>query len=214
MALDRSTAVDVSIIMNSNAIFIIPLAIFIGESFTSRKIIGVIIGLIGCVLVINGKITGFQILQREHFIGNLIAIVASVSWALYTIMGKSLVREYGGLVVTSLNMVVGSIPLFLLTLGSGALTIPPLKASIYILYLAIFPTALGFVFWYQALEKLDAGRLGPLQYLVPIGTAIISLFFLDEGIKLASIVGMVLIFLGIYISTIISEKHNIVSSKT
>jgi drug/metabolite transporter (DMT)-like permease len=207
LALDRSTAVDVSIIMNSNAIFIIPLAVLIGEAFTTRKIIGVIIGLLGCVLVINGKITGFQILQREHFIGNLIAVVASISWAVYTVMGKNLVREYGGLVVTSLNMMVGSIPLFLLTLGSDALTIPPLKASIYIIYLAIFPTALGFVFWYQALESLDASRLGPLQYIVPIGTAIISLFFLDESIKLASIIGMALIFMGIYLSALSAENR-------
>lgn len=200
LALDRSTAVDVSIIMNSNAIFIIPLAVLIGESLTTRKIIGVIVGLLGCVLVISG--TGYQIMQREHFIGNMIAIVASISWAVYTVAGKSLVRERGGLVVTSLNMIVGSIPLFFLALGAGALTVPPLKALIYIIYLAIFPTAIGFVFWYQALESIDANRLGPLQYLVPIGTAIISIFFLDESIMLASIIGMALIFFGIYLSTI------------
>ncbi len=202
LALDRSTAVDVSIIMNSNAIFIIPLAVLIGESLTTRKVMGVVVGLLGCILIINGKVTGFQIMQKEHFIGNMIAVVASISWAVYTVAGKSLVRERGGLVVTSLNMIVGSIPLFFLALGSGALTVPPLKALIYIIYLAIFPTAIGFVFWYQALESIDANRLGPLQYLVPIGTAIISIFFLDESIMLASIIGMALIFLGIYFSTI------------
>lgn len=206
LALDRSTAVDVSIIMNSNAIFIIPLAVIIGERLTTRKVIGVIVGLLGCALVINGKVTAFQIMQREHFTGNMIALVASVSWAVYTVMGKRLVRERGGLIVTSLNMVVGSIPLFFLTLGSGALTLPPLKASIFIIYLAIFPTAIGFVFWYKALESIDANQLGPLQYLVPIGTAIISILFLnDESIRLASIIGMALIFFGIYLSTISKE---------
>ena len=201
VALSRSTSVDVSIIMNSNAIFIMPLAIFIGESFTFRRAAGVIIGLLGCALVINGKVTGLQLANREHFTGNLIAVIAAICWALYTIIGKKIVRERGGLVVTSLNMIVGSVPLFIVVTGLGELTIPPLKASLYIIYLAIFPTALGFVFWYKALEKLDAGQLGPLQYLVPIGTAIIAVFFLDEGIRLASIIGMALVFIGIYLST-------------
>ncbi|MFC1712958.1 DMT family transporter [Candidatus Poribacteria bacterium] len=205
LALSRSTSVDVSIIMNSNTIFIIPLATLIGERFTLRNGIGVIIGLLGCALIINGGFTGFQLAHRENFIGNLIALVAAICWAVYTVIGKHLVRERGGLVVTSLNMVVGSVPLFFLVMGLGELTIPPLKASLVILYLAIFPTALGFVLWYKALEELDASQLGPLQYLVPIGTAIIAIFFLDESIQLASIFGMLLIFLGIYLSTIASN---------
>jgi drug/metabolite transporter (DMT)-like permease len=201
VALSRSTSVDVSIIMNSNAIFIMPLATLVGERFTLRRATGVIIGVLGCALVINGKVTGFQLASGENLIGNLIALVAAICWALYTVIGKQLVRERGGLVVTSLNMMVGSVPLFLLVTGLGELTIPPLKASLYIIYLAIFPTALGFVFWYKALEELDAGQLGPLQYLVPIGTAIIAVFFLGEKIRLASVIGMALVFIGIYLST-------------
>lgn len=81
LALDHSTAVDVSIIMNSNAIFITPLAVLIGERLTLRKVAGVIIGLLGCALVINGKVTGFQLIQKEHFIGNLIALAAAICWA-------------------------------------------------------------------------------------------------------------------------------------
>ena len=202
LALDRSTSVDVSIIMNCNAIFITPLAVLVGERLTLRKIAGVIIGLLGCALVINGKVTGFQLIQKEHLIGNLIALAAAICWAVYTVMGKQLVRERGGLVVTSLNMIVGSVPLFFLVTGLGELTFPPLKALLIVVYLAIFPTALGFVLWYKALENLDASRLGPLQYLVPIGTAVIALFVLDESIRLASVVGMTLVFLGIYLSTI------------
>jgi drug/metabolite transporter (DMT)-like permease len=206
LALSYSTAIDVSIIMNSNPIFIIPLAVIIGERLTVRKFIGVVIGLLGCVLVINGDLTGFQLLKSENLMGNLIAVGASLCWALYTVIGKNLVRERGGLVITSLNMIIGSIPLFLLVVALGEFTLPPLRASLGIAYLAIFPTALGFVFWYQALEELDASRLGPLQYLVPIGTAVIAFFYLDESIQLASIVGMILVFLGIYLSTISPKK--------
>ena len=192
LALSRSTSVDVSIIMNSNTIFIIPLAALFGEHLTFRNGIGVIIGLLGCALVINGGFTGFQLANKENFVGNLIALVAAICWAVYTVTGKRLVRERGGLVVTSLNMVIGSVPLFFLAAGLGELTIPPLKASLVIVYLAVVPTALGFVLWYKALEDLDASQLGPLQYLVPIGTAIIAAFLLDESIQLASVIGMLL----------------------
>jgi len=130
MALDRSTAVDVSIIMNSNAIIITPLAVFIGERLTLRKNVGVVIGLVGCAIVVNGGISGFQLVRREYFTGNLIALGASICWAIYTVAGKSLVRQRGGLVVTSLNMLVGSIPLFFLAMGAGALNIPPIAHNL------------------------------------------------------------------------------------
>lgn len=206
VALSRSTSVDVSIIMNANPIFITPFAVFIGERLGFRKVAGVIAGLVGCALVISGSFTSFQLARGEHLIGNLIALVASLCWAVYTIMGKQIAREYGGLVVTSLNMIVGSVPLFFLVIGLGELAVPPLKALLIIIYLAVFPTAMGFVFWYKALEKLDASQLGPLQYLVPIGTAVIAVFFLDESILLASVVGMALIFLGIYLSTMLNSS--------
>ncbi len=205
LALSRSTSIDVSIIMNSNPIFITPLAILTGERLTFRKALGIITGLLGCALVINGRITGFQLIQRENFIGNLIALVAALCWAVYTVAGKKLVRERGGLVVTSLNMIVGSVPLFFVLVGLGELTFPPIKAFLIILYLAVFPTALGFVFWYKALENLDASRLGPLQYIVPVGTALIAFFFLGESIRLASVIGMALVFLGIYLSTMLAS---------
>jgi drug/metabolite transporter (DMT)-like permease len=211
LALKYSTAVDVSIIMNSNAVFITPLAILVGESLTFVKISGIIIGLLGCALVINGRITGFELIGGEHLAGNLIAIISALCWAIYTVMGKKIVRDRGGLVVTSLNMVVGSIPLFLLSAGLGQLTLPPLKGFLIIAYLAIFPTAIGFVFWYKALENIDASQLGPLQYLVPVGTAIISIFTLNEPIKPASIVGMLLVFLGIYLSTVKRKSYIILT---
>ena len=205
-ALKYSTAVDVSIIMNSNAVFITPLALLVGESLSLSKVSGIIIGLLGCALVINGNLTGFEIVSGEHLKGNLIAIISAFCWAIYTVMGKKIVRDRGGLVITTLNMLIGSIPLFLLATGLGQLSLPPLKGFIIIVYLAVFPTAIGFIFWYKALEKIDASQLGPLQYLVPVGTAIISIFTLDEPIKLASIVGMLLVFSGIYLSTLKREK--------
>jgi drug/metabolite transporter (DMT)-like permease len=129
-------------------------------------------------------------------------------------VGKSLVRERGGLVVTSLNMIVGSVPLFLLLIGLGKLTFPSLRAFSVISYLAVFPTAIGFVFWYKALEHLDASRLGPLQYLVPIGTAAVAFFFLDERITRVSILGMVLVFLGIYLSTMSAARTAKIPART
>jgi drug/metabolite transporter (DMT)-like permease len=201
LALKYSTAIDVSIIMNSNAILITPMAFFIGETITLPKVIGVIIGMLGCALVINGDLTGLQLIRGENLAGNLLAIVAALCWAIYTVVGKSLVRERGGLIVTSLNMVVGSIPLFFIVVGLGEFALPSPKAILIIAYLAIFPTAIGFIFWYKALENIDASQLGPLQFIMPVCTAIISIFTLGESVKPVSIIGMLLVFVGIYFST-------------
>jgi drug/metabolite transporter (DMT)-like permease len=208
LALKYSTAIDVSIIMNSNAIFVTPLAFLVGEKITFRKVIGIAIGVLGCALVINGDLTSVGLIRKEYLKGNFLAILAALFWAIYTVSGKGLVRKHGGLVVTSLNMIVGSIPSFFIVVGLGELVFPSSKAFLILIYLAIFPTAIGFIFWYKALEQIDASQLAPLQYLVPVGTAIISIFALGESLKLASVIGMLLVFLGIYLSTMSKRSFN------
>ncbi len=172
-------SIPVSIIMDSSPVFIIAIAVLVRERITFWRTVGVVIGFLGCALVLNGKITNFQL--TRNISANLIALVVSISWAVYTVIAKQLVRERGALAVASLTMIVGSAPIILFAVIFGEIpNSPSLSMFLYLAYLAIFPTAIGFVLWYKALETLDAGRLGALLYLVTSHTAIMRRSLLNE----------------------------------
>ena len=56
-------------------------------------------------------------------------------------------------------------------------------------YLGLFPTAIGFTTWAYALNRTNAGRLGSTTYLVPPIVIVMSLFILNEVPPLLSIAG-------------------------
>ena len=62
----------------------------------------------------------------------------------------------------------------------------------WMVYLGLFPTAIGFTTWAYALSRTTGGRLGSTTYLVPPIVIVMSLFILNEVPPLLSIAGGVL----------------------
>ena len=70
----------------------------------------------------------------------------------------------------------------------------------WMVYLGLFPTAIGFTTWAYALNRTTAGRLGSTTYLVPPIVIVMSLFILNEVPPLLSIAGGVLCVLGVIVA--------------
>src|SRR5690606_3282303 len=56
----------------------------------------------------------------------------------------------------------------------------PLAATLNVVYLGLFPTALAFTTWAYALSRTTAGKLGATTYAVPAVVIVISWLALDE----------------------------------
>jgi drug/metabolite transporter (DMT)-like permease len=76
----------------------------------------------------------------------------------------------------------------------------PTSSVLWMVYLGLFPTAIGFTTWAYALNRTTAGRLGSTTYLVPPIAIVMSLFILDEVPPLLSIVGGVLCVAGVIVA--------------
>jgi drug/metabolite transporter (DMT)-like permease len=201
-ALRYTTSINTSILMNANPIFTVLLATVVGERLSAEKLVGVIAGLVGCVLVVSGGTTEAFRFSASDILGCLLSVGSAVCWALYTVYGKGIVREHGGLVATTGAMVVGVL-LFIVYMCAARtpVTLAP-KTLLTILYLGVVPTAIGFLLWYVALATEDASHLAPLQFTAPLCTAVLGWVFLGERMTLISIAGMLLIFVGIYVASI------------
>jgi len=194
------SAIDVTLLVNANPIFIALLASFLGERVTSRKVVGILLGFWGCFWILKGGLPQWSLGGRP-LLGHILAISPGLCWARYTVMGKEMVRKYGGFYVNSLAIIIGTATLFPFIL---IFRIPFHLTSQHlglILYLGILPTAVGFGLWYKALGQIGAARLGPLQYLAPVASALQAYFLLGEVITRTYLIGLGLVFLGIYWAT-------------
>ena len=200
LATNFVSAIDVTLLVNANPIFIVLLASFLGERITYRKVIGILLGFWGCFWILKGGLPRWSLGEGE-LLGHILAISSGFCWALYTVMGKEIVRKYGGFYANALAIIIGTaILLPLILIFRIPINLTPQHLGL-IVYLGLLPTAVAFGLWYKALGQIGASRLGPLQYLAPVASALQAYFFLGEAITSAYLIGLGLVFLGIYWAT-------------
>ncbi len=201
-ASELTAAVNVSLVLNANPVFVALLAPLIGEPLTVRRLTGAVIGLAGvAVVALAGTPSGPVSTRGEELWGVLAAVGAALGWAIYTLLGKGVVRRYGGLLTTTLAMGWGTLLLAALMVVTPLPRHLPPTAIGLLLYLGLVPSALAFALWYRALAVVDAATLAPTQYLAPLGTAVLAWLLLGERIGFSFLVALLLVFVGIRLAT-------------
>ncbi len=192
-----------SLIVNANAIFIAALAPLVGERVGFARAAGVVLGLVGCALVVVGDfdLTGAFRGRTADLWGGLLAGGAALSFAVYTVLGKSASRKYGGIEATAAGMVWGSVLLWAAALLWGRPSGLDVPEALTLAYLAVLPTAAGFALWYLGAALADAGALGPMQYVAPIVSTVLGWWLLGEKVGVAFFVGAALVAVGLHLAT-------------
>jgi drug/metabolite transporter (DMT)-like permease len=81
-----------------------------------------------------------------------------------------------------------------------------------VLYLGVFPTAVGFTTWAYALARTSAGRLGATTYLVPPIAILLSWGLLGETPVALALLGGALCVGGVYVSRRTPKARPIVAA--
>jgi len=199
VGLTYTTAMNCALINTISPLFIILAAlIFLKESISTKKTIGLIFSLCGVVFIIShGNL--FKILQLSFNIGDLIIILAIIIWALYSTALRFMPNNFDPLLLlftTSIFAEIFLIPAALIEYHFGTTpVISPLSASVLI-YLAIFPAILAFVAWNIGLKTIGNTTCGILSYLITLFSSILAIFFLKENLHIFHIVSFSLIIIG------------------
>ncbi|RZV16114.1 DMT family transporter [Aliarcobacter butzleri] len=209
--LQTTTATNALLINSSIPIFIIILsAIIFKTSITKIQFFGVILSTLGVIyLILKGEIDHIFELEFTH--GDLWIIVACVDWALYTVLLKYKPKELNSIEFFSITTLIGTIILFIVFLYQGysfEFSFLEKNEVLYSLaYIVIFPSILSFYFWNRAILEVGANKAGQFTHLMPIFGAILAYFFLGEVMQTYHIVGIILIFLGIYLSIFLKKRE-------
>jgi len=195
----RTTAINSALIMQLNPVFILFLGLFIGERFAWTNLAGIMLSMAGALLVV-GVITphGLQGSWRQNA-GDLLVLGSALCWAIYSVFSKSTTLRLGGYSATTWVMLLGAAELALVWLAVPTHCIWPRGwlAWSLILYLDIFPTALAFFAWYEALRLIDLSLLNVMQYLTPAFTIVLAWCLLGEHMQLTNALGVGIILAGV-----------------
>ena len=203
IALTYTLASNVGVIISVAPFFTAILAhIFIGseEKFRVNFFAGFIIAMAGIVMI---SLNGAKL--QLNPMGDFLAILAAIVWAVYSILSKK-ISGFGYPVVLTTRRtffygILFMIPaawIFDFRLDVTGFADP--KNLLNILYLGLGASALCFVTWNFAVKKLGAVKTSIYIYMVPVITVITSVLILGEQITWMSGLGVIFTMCGLIIS--------------
>ena len=203
IGIEYTTASTSAVLINTNVIFIVLLsATFLKEKFPLRKSAGIALSFVGVLVVIFAQMTNESIAFSNVFlIGCIFIILSAFCWAIYSIVGKRLLDKYDPFTVTTYAFVLGTIFFLPVVLPDITDVIQGVSFNgwMAILYLALICSVFGYVAWYYALSRIEAGRAAVFLNLIPLFTIVIS-FFTGEIPTFIFLMGAILIIYGVYLT--------------
>ncbi|MCX4968425.1 DMT family transporter [Streptomyces sp. NBC_00654] len=169
----------------------------LGEGLPRRLLAGMAVSFAGAA-VVGLSMSGHG---GSSVRGVLLCLLAAVAYATGVVSQKPALRHGSALQVTTFGCLIGTVAClpFSGVLVSEAAD-APLSATLNMVYLGVFPTALAFTTWAYALARTTAGRMGATTYAVPALVVVLAWLLLDEVPAPLSIAGGLLCLAGVAVS--------------
>ncbi|MFD7000736.1 DMT family transporter [Streptomyces mirabilis] len=169
----------------------------LGDAMPPRLLAGMAVSFAGAVAVglsMSGE-------GGSSVLGVVLCLLAAVGYAAGVVAQKPALGRASALQVTTFGCLVGTVACLPF---AGQLVHDvanaPAAATLNVLYLGVFPTALAFTTWAYALARTTASRMGATTYAVPALVVAMSWLFLDEVPALLTLAGGALCLAGVAVS--------------
>ena len=174
------------------------------DKFTIIKFVSISIGFIGVLFIFSTN--SFGNLVEYNFIdliAKFLVIIAAFGYMLSNIIAYEKLNQLDSFSITTFATTFGaifSIPFFLIDISFNNYNYTFNYNSILaVIYLGIFPTAIAFQFRYYITKTSGPVFLSYVAYLIPAFALIWGYIFLSEKIGLNSLIGILLILIGVYL---------------
>lgn len=203
-AAQTTTAINLTLVGTG-----LPVAAFFWSVLLLRQwpsgaaVTGALLGLAGLLLVLSGGAVG-RLLQLSFNRGDILMLLAVLSWGLYSVLLQRWPLPVPGLVLMAALLLCG-VPLLLPIFLWEQARLGPMPATAHaagaIVYTAVFASLLAYVAWNHGVRVLGPATASLLSYLVPVFTALLGVLLLQEPLHWYHLAGGLLTFLGLIVAT-------------
>ena len=206
--LNLTSPINAAIILTCNPILVLLIsAVVIRERITSRKIIGIGLGLTGAVGLILFK--GLSALSSDGFIGDLFVFLNATSYAIYLVLVKPLMQKYKPMTVIKWVFLFG----FIYVLPFGWTQFQEIEWATFTTniwwafgFVVVGTTFLAYLFNIFGLKELSPSVVSIYIYSQPLIASIMAIALQKDELSMEKILAALLIFSGVYL---VSTKKTI-----
>lgn len=204
----ENTALEYTLVSNVSLITTLaPLitTLGIGALYRSeRPTRGVVIGSMVAFVGVGCVIFNSSFVVKMNPLGDLLALLAAVCFAVYSIVLRKLNALYSVMFISRKTFFYGIITALPFLAFEPEMSDPRvlLRPEVMgnMLFLGLFASMIAYVIWAQSIKRLGAVRASNYLYVQPIVTLIASFLILNENISLVGYIGCGLILVGLWLS--------------
>ena len=207
--LELSTPVNSSVIITISPIIVfIFSAILLKEKIKLIRSAGILFGFVGAlILVLYTAKTGLN--APNIPLGNILFIVNSFAYGLYLVLVKPLIEKYNVINLLKwlfLLAIIMNFPVTIVEFSSvDWMNLPIKEAILPMVFVVVGTTFCTYLFNAYALRTLSPSTVSSFIYLQPIVGIIYAVSTKSDSLSLVSVIGMILIFIGI--SLVTKKQH-------
>ena len=208
--LNLTTPINASVMMVTSPIVTLILSIiFLKEKLNTYRILGLIIGFTGTVLmIVYGK--GNAITAPNPLLGNFFIFINAAAFACYLIIVKKLTQIYHPFTFIKWMYTLGVLmvlPFGLPEVLEMQFTQIPLSGYLSIGYVVVFVTFGTYLLNIFAIKILKPTTVAVFIYFQPLLATLIAIFIGSDKIDTIKILAAILIFSGVYLVSKTSKKQ-------
>ena len=196
--LNKTTAVNASLLLNTETLFTVLIALLVfKEKASGRSIIGILLILIGAAVISTENFKEVEL--SKGILGNILIILAGLSWAIDNNLSKLLSVKRDLLLVTSLKGLFGGGALLILASLIGIRFYIPLQSLPYILTVGAFSIGFSIVLFLFALREIGAMKTGAIFSTSSLIGALFAFLILGESFTAVKAFFGILMLFGVYL---------------
>lgn len=208
VAMNYTTAAKAALFINLSAMWVAVLSPkLLGETFSRKKIAGVLVGLLGIIFVSTNL--NFSTLGEGQLVADFMLIVSGLTWAIFMVYNKKLVMNSTSGTFQSMTWVLLftflSIAPFAFLAGPGFFELSS-WAWLAIVWTAIVCWVLPYYLWLEGLKHLSASVSTVLLLSEIVVAVILSIVVLKEPITIFSTIGAFFIVIAIALVSLNTRK--------
>ena len=186
--------------------YILAGAVVLREKLTAKKIICVAIAFCGMILVSGVLQTGFHISELK---GAIFGVTGGFFYAMVVLINKYM-KDISPVNTTIMQLALVSVIMLPYSAATGAFSEVnvTLTGIICLLILGVLHTGIGYIIYFNAVNKLPAQTVGILSYIYPVEAVMLSAFLLKEPVGIYTIAGATMILGAAAVSELTGDKES------
>lgn len=164
---------------------------------TPLRLLGLLLGLGGVVALLGIEVSG----KPAELLGAGLVLAATLGYAIAPIIVSRKLADLDPLGPVTASLMVASVALLPAAIGGWPERLPPVSALWAIAILGVVATALGLLVFFRLIAEAGPSRAAVITYINPVVAVIVGVLTLGEHLGTGSVVGLVLILAGSWLST-------------